>query len=577
MPTLSHPHDDWGDFALRVFHERYSFNGTETWPELAKRVSATVFSTVKQQGQQVDNYTREVENLIASRQFLPGGRYLYASGRPLHQTQNCLLMLADDSREGWANLYWQHVMGLSTGAGIGTVYSLVRPKGAKLNRTGGVAGGPLNLALGINEAAHTVRQGGDRRAALWSGLHWWHEDVQPYIVVKDWLQHVRDAKAADWNASAPLDYTNQSVCYDDAFFAAMSPVADANSIGSIRQCERGAVYGMGDDVQASTVASTVYWQNIAQAMRTGDPGISVDVGDNHKEWLRNACTELCAYSDSDICNIGSLNLARFDTLDQFRAALEPAVAFLLAGTEYSDVPYPKVADIRKLYRRLGLGLMGVHEWLLKRGKKYGPDAELEQWLQVYAESTAVAHRLAGKWSLSRPVKTRAMAPNGTIGIVAETTTCMEPLLTVAYKRRVKKGDATWAQYVVDPVAQRLIKTGIRPDDIETAYSLAESPEGVERRVAFQAWFQRYVDHGISSTINVAAWGSPSNNEDTVRPFGEMLLKYMSKLRGITVYPDGARGGQPITQVHYETALKHGSEVVFEQGDVCDLRGGSCGS
>lgn len=551
-------------------------NGVEEWSDTAQRVPQAVFSTAKERGNSVDDLVGVVEQFIAKRQFMPGGRYLYAAARPLHQCQNCLMMLAEDTREGWADLYWQHVMGLSTGAGIGTVYSKIRPKGARLGRGGGVAGGPLNLAVGINEAAHTVRQGGDRRAALWSGLHWWHEDVGAYIVAKDWPEHVRAAKAADWNASAPLDYTNQSVALDDAFFTAMHGCDD--KIGAVRQQERGSTYGTCDDVAASQVAKNIYWASIRQMLRTGDPGFSIDVGANHGEWLRNACNELTAFDDSDICNIGSLNLARFDTIEEFKVAVEAATAFLLAGTLYSDLPYPKVGVVREKNRRLGLGLMGVHEWLAKRGKQYGPDAELGQWLDEYAKSTFIAHRYADTWSISRPVKTRAVAPCGTISIVAETTSSIEPLLSVAYKRRVKKGDETWAQYVVDPVAERLIHGGVHADSLETAYSLASSREGIERRVAFQAWLQRYVDHGISSTINLPSWGSKHNDEDSVEWFGDMLLKYLPHLRGITVYPDGARGGQPITQVSYATALKHGSDIVFEQGDVCDLtKGGSCGS
>ena len=545
-------HDHWGDFATRVFKERYAFDASETWPGLAHRVSSEVFKPILDQGLRAP--VGEIEQMIAARRFLPGGRYLYAAGRALHQTQNCLLLRAEDSREGWADLYWKHVMGLSTGAGIGTVYSDIRAKGTPLRRTGGVAGGPINLMMGINEAAHTVRQGGNRRAALWAGLHWWHADALEYCRIKDWPEHVRQQKALDWNASAPLDYTNQSVCYDDAFFAAIT------NPSALRHKQ----------------AHAVFWENVRLALRTGDPGFSIDVGENDGECLRNACTEVSSRDDSDICNIASLNLARYQSIDEFKRDLPLAVAFLVAGSVYSDLPYSQVGKVRESNRRLGLGLMGVHEWLVKRGKPYAPDAELQTWLEAYAQTTEMAHKIADEWSLSRPVKTRAMAPNGTIGIVAETTTCLEPLLAVAYKRRVKKGDDTWAQYVVDPVAQRLIQHGANPDSIETAYSLAESAEGVERRVAFQAWFQQYVDHGIASTINLPAWGSARNNDATVQEFGEMLLRYMPKLRGITVYPDGARGGQPITQVSLKTALQHGSDLVYETGDVCDLRGGNCG-
>jgi len=252
---------------------------------------------------------------------------------------------------------------------------------------------------------------------------------------------------------------------------------------------------------------------------------------------------------------------------------------------YSDVPYAKVDQVRTKNRRLGLGLMGLHEWLLMHGKKYGPDPELEELLKVYASAADEAsRRYAGEWNLSCPKKNRSIAPNGTIAIVAETTGGIEPLLCAAYKRRFLKGDLWSYQYVVDPTAKRIIDlTGIDPDQVEDAYSLAGD---VERRVGFQAWVQKYVDHAISSTINLPRWGSEQNNDDKVKPFGEMLLKHLPNLRGITCYPDGARGGQPLTPVRYATAMKHLGEeftetgeqkVVLEQGDICDItKGGSCG-
>jgi ribonucleoside-diphosphate reductase alpha chain len=153
--------------------------------------------------------------------------------------------------------------------------------------------------------------------------------------------------------------------------------------------------------------------------------------------------------------------------------------------------------------------MGLHEWLLIHGKKYGPDAELAKYLDIYATSTEIAWRYADAWGISRPIKTRAIAPTGTIGIVAETTTGIEPIFCVAYKRRYLKGTVWNYQYVVDPTAKRLIDAGVAPEQIEDAYSLAQD---VERRVAFQAWLQGWVDHSISSTVNLPAWGTEFNNE-----------------------------------------------------------------
>jgi ribonucleoside-diphosphate reductase alpha chain len=268
-------------------------------------------------------------------------------------------------------------------------------------------------------------------------------------------------------------------------------------------------------------------------------------------------------------------MARVTSIEEMKRLVEISTAFLMSGTVYSDVPYSKVDQIRTKNRRLGLGLMGLHEWLLKNGKKYAQDSELEEYLKIYATSTEIAKRYADEWELSAPVKTRAIAPTGTIGIVAETTTGVEPIFCVAYKRRYLKGQVVHYQYVVDPAAKKLIESGVNPDSIEDAYSLAED---VERRVAFQAWVQKYVDHSISSTINHPEWGSELNNESKVRSFGSMLLKYLPNLRGMTVYPDGARGGQPLTPVKYTTAIKHVGEVFVEQADVCDItKGGSCGA
>lgn len=578
----------WGAFAHKVYLQRYSMDGLETWEDTAHRVPTTVFGAVADRPG-VAQLTEDTEKLIAKRILMPGGRYLYAAGRPLHQVQNCLLNMVEDTREGWAEHVYKHTMGLSTGAGMGTVYSKIRGKGAILKRTGGITSGPLPLAVATNELGRGLRQGGNRRAALWGGLHWWHGDIFDWIEVKNWSEDVKRLKAQDYDFPAPMDMTNISVCFDDEFLAAWNNEPRTAEEFATNLTKFGIEYKQGlayankfGSIKGKHIlhdhAIKVYWMVIRSMLETGEPGFSMDFGVNAGEWLRNACTEITTYDDSDICNIASINIARVATLEEFKEILPKALGFLLAGTVYSDVPYAKVDEVRTKNRRLGLGLMGVHEWLLMRGKKYGPDPELEEWLKEYQKSTAIAGRIADSWELSRPVKTRAMAPNGTIGIIAETTTCMETLLYVAGKRRVKEGDQTWAQYVIDPVAQRLIENGVKPEDVETAYSLAETPEGVERRVSFQAWFQQFVDHGIASTINLAPWGSETNNEGTVARFGNMLLKYLPQLRGITVYPDGARAGQPMTPVAYKTALKHVGQIVYEQGDMCDItRGESCGA
>lgn len=519
----------------------------QSWQEIAQRVAENVFSVVPAPKSLID----ELAYRIAIRQIIPGGRYLYAAGRDYHQVQNCLLLRAEDSREGWSEIMHNASMALMSGAGIGIEYSRVREKGALIKRTGGEATGGLALMSMVNEAGRYIMQGGSRRSAIWAGLGWDHKDIFEFIAIKNWSDVVKQQKAIDFNFPAPLDGTNISVRLDGEFFKAYNDTSHPKH----------------------DLAQKVYWTTVRQMLETGEPGFSIDTGENEGEHLRNACTEITSATDSDICNLLSINLARIHSLEDMLACVEVGAALLVAGTEYSHVPYDKVAEVRRENRRLGLGLMGIHEWLITHGKQYGPDDDLAKYLEIYERSTVIAHKWEDGWDLSRSVKTRAIAPTGTISICAETTSGCEPLFCSAYKRRYLQGKHWNYQYVIDPIAKRLVDNGVKPEDIEDAYSVTPL-----RRVAFQTWLQKYVDHGISSTINLPAWGSEQNNEDKVQEFGNMLMEHLPSLRGITVYPNGSRSGQPLNPVKFATAMKHEGQVFFEQGDICEIgRGGTCGS
>lgn len=862
-------------FAKTIFEQKYAWkdddgNITEEWEDTAKRVVTHVLGSL--------GYTESDEEYwvlhkyIAQRKFMPGGRYLYASGRSLHQTQNCLLLKAEDSREGWADLLSKSAMALQTGAGIGIDYSQIRPAGSIIKRTGGVASGIVPLANMINEIGRGVMQGGSRRSAIWAGLNWAHGDVFEFIRCKDWSQALRDMKDSDSNFALPMEFTNISVLLDGRFFAAYEdpdhPMHDhamevykltttrmlrtaepgfsidvkenegetlrnapvtaktnvltsegyqqvgnlvgipisiwtgqrwANDVtfektiedspivrvtmtggreircepsheflvedwvgrGSRRKLDGirrvpaqdlrqgdilhvalpdvatasmdksaytlGYIYGDGSFHQAggadltlctddskeclpalvgassineedsrgytrlyfgvderwqerskaefptevftlkhdeiasfvaglfdadgnyeptqqrlrlsskhrdflrgvaraleqlgilahiskagvSTYGKTQTWQlvvasesmgNFAWAIPTQrlNPRLSgytsyrrstvkvnsvepsgtedvycADVGVAEHSFMAEGviisnCTEITSSDDSDICNLGSINLARIESLEEMKDVVKYATLFLLAGTVYSDVPYDKVDEIRQKNRRLGLGIMGVHEWLLKKGYRYEKNDELETWLEEYARSTEIAADWADQHGLNHPIKTRAIAPTGTIGIIAETTTGIEPIFCVAYKRRYLVGQTWKYQYVVDPTARRVIEEyGVDSKDIEDAYRLSYD---VERRVAFQAWVQQYVDHAISSTINLP-YVVQHHNE--VNDFADMLYGYLPYLRGVTVYPDGARGNQPLTVSSYEHAASQ-EGVVFEENPSNACLGGSCG-
>ena len=385
-------------------------------------------------------------------------------------------------------------------------------------------------------------------------MNWSHPDIQEFIRLKDWSEAVVAQKAINFNFPAAMDMTNISVLLNDEFFEAYDD----------------------EKHESNTLAHSVYWATVRHMLETGEPGFSIDTGKNSRETLRNACTEVTSADDSDVCNLGSINMAAINNLEEMEEAVELGIAFLLAGTVYSDIPFAGVDKVRNKNRRLGLGLMGLHEWLLCHGRKYGPDEELGKYLEIYAKADKYVKPYAKKWDLSTPIKTRAIAPNGTISIVAETTSGIEPIFCAAYKRRYLKGSVWNFQYVVDPTAKRLLDSGVPLELIEDAYDLAND---VERRVSFQAWVQGYVDHSISSTINLPKWGSELNNENKVRDFGNMLIKYLPRLRGVTVYPNEARAGQPLNPVSITEALSQEGHVFEENGTTsCDLsHGGVCGS
>jgi hypothetical protein len=855
-------------FAERIYAQKYSHERIgglkEKWSDTAERQARCV----------VRPYLPDLESLvreaILQRQFMPGGRYLYAAGRKYHQVNNCFLFDVEDSRDSWAELGYNVRQSLMTGGGVGVVYSKVREENAYIHGMGGRSTGPCALMNMTNEEGRYIRQGGSRRSAIWAGLLWSHADCFKFIHMKDWSDMLRRCKSEDYNFPLPMDGTNISVILDDHFFTAYyNPAHEKHKL-----------------------AHTIYWEVIRQMMQTGEPGFSVDVGENSGEHLRNApvcgdthvltgsgyqpvselvgvpttvwtgkqwvnevvfnrtavntqvvkvsmtggrglrcepshpflverwagkgsqrkllsidrvtaadlqagdtlhvslptlapstlsedaytlgylygdgsfttaggaevtfctrekhaclgvvlrssrissvtendsrgydrcyfsvdhdyfdgrtkdvfpvemytsttedvcsflaglfdadgnwepeqrrirlssnhvgflrgvarlleqlgiiagvssngrstyggkqtfqlvvmsqyahrfaeliptqrlqpnldgyrsyrpsqikvvsvepdgtedvyccdvgvpehsfmaegviisnCTEVTSSDNLDMCNLGSINMAKVDTLERFVELVELGTAFLLCGTLYSKLPIPRMYAIREKNRRIGLGLMGVHEWLLKRGYRYGPCCELDLWMRAYEMSTSFAFRLGDKLGISRPCATRSIAPTGTISIVGEATSGIEPVFAVAYKRRFLDQETWKAEYVIDATAGRLIECGVDPALIEDAYTLAED---YERRIDFQTYMQQHVDHGISSTINLPQWGTSLNNEDRIKPFGEALIKRLPTIRGITTYPDGSRGGQPLNRVSYAEAVKHIGTAFVETADT----------
>ncbi len=536
-------------FSENIFRFKYAQGPDDTWDALADRLVDDVCGTrggtdrplmSEEERAQLAQYIKEFK-------FVPGGRYLWYAGRKNSYFNNCFLLRAEeDTREEWAALTQRAVSCLMTGGGIGIDYSILRPSGKPLSRTGGLSSGPIPLMQMINEVGRGVMQGGSRRSAIYASLNWLHEDIPTFLKAKNWDDETKARKDKDFNAPAPLDMTNISINYDNKWL-----------------------------YNANRSKLHTFVENCRQAMMTGEPGFSFNFNEKENETLRNACTEVTSEDDSDVCNLGSVNLSNIKTLDEFKDVVSLGSKFLVCGTLRADLPYDKVYKVREKNRRLGLGLMGIHAWLLQRGYDYEVTPELHEWLKVYKdESEHSANQHCERLYISKPVAYRAIAPTGSIGILAGTTTGIEPLFAVAYKRRYLTDGTKWKyEYVVDTTADQLIREyGLDPNKIQTAYGLSHD---FEKRIKFQADIQDYVDMSISSTINLPAWGSKGNSEADVERFAETLSKYAPRLRGFTCYPDGSRGGQPLTEVPYEEAVKH-KGVVFEENIERACVSGVCG-
>jgi len=546
-------------FSEDIFKYKYAHEGCDTWSQLADTLVKDVCGSLRPDEENLMDVEEQQELIkyISDFKFVPGGRYLYYAGRKKRFYNNCFLLGAEeDTRQDWANLSWKAESCLMTGGGIGVDYSIYRASGRILGGSGGEASGPVPKMQMINSIGANVMQGGSRRSAIYASLNWKHNDIPSFLVAKNWGDMpvgttgftFKDIKEQDFNFRAPLDMTNISVNYDTEWLMNYWKTGDVGE---------------------------VFVNNVKQALFSGEPGFSFNFMENENDTLRNACTEVTSADDSDVCNLGSVNFGNIDSIEELSRVVELGTKFLICGTLRAELPYQKVYDVREKNRRLGLGLMGMHEWLIKRGEKYEVTDTLHQWLSVYKGiSDRFSRRFADQLSISRPVANRAIAPTGSISILAGSSSGIEPIFAVAYKRRYLTGGTKWKyQYVVDSSAQELIDMyGVDPDSIESALDLAED---YERRIKFQADVQDYVDMSISSTINLPSWGSKLNNPDTVEDFTKTLASYAHRLRGFTVYPDGSRGGQPLSVVPYSEAVdKLGTEFDehIETHDICEISG-----
>ncbi|MCP3686104.1 MAG: hypothetical protein GY861_25945, partial [bacterium] len=279
-------------FAEDIFRLKYAQGPNDSWEALARRlvddVCGTRNGTMEMPLMPEDDRDQLVQYIIDMK-FIPGGRYLYYAGRSLHYWNNCFLLKPEtDSREAWANLAYKATSCLMSGGGIGADYSIIRPSGRLLKRTGGISSGPIALISMLNEIGRNVKQGGSRRSAIYASLNWKHDDIRRFMLTKNWSSEVIELKAKDFNFPATLDMTNISISWDTKF------------IERLKQ----------DKVPE------LWFKSVEQMLKTGEPGHSYNFYENEKEVLRNACTEITSEDDSDCCNLGSVNLANCESIEE---------------------------------------------------------------------------------------------------------------------------------------------------------------------------------------------------------------------------------------------------------------------
>lgn len=537
--TVDTPTVRFEEYAKEVMELRYSHivggRRKERWDEIALRVTSHVMvNKLRLQDMQ------GVFEIIRDRKFIPGGRILAQAGREYHQTDNCFTLRAKDTREGWAELASDATLMFMGGGGVGVDYSDIRAFGSKLKRSGGVGSGPCSLITMVDGIAEAVRQGGERRGACYGSLKWNHPDIDHFINMKVNSEKLKHTNISVQFPTQELDHSYKYPSLDETF------------------------------------RNTMY-----HAVRFGDPGFQFD---NDNQTLRNACAEVISADDGDSCCLGSINLAKINSLEELSEVTNLAVLFLLCNTIYTQKPTLKVEHVKSKNRRLGLGLMGVAEWFVQRGLPYGSLQQyygdkkytleyIGDWLHVWKASSVKAAKFwSDKLSIAQPVAVRAIAPTGTISIAGGfTTPGIEPVFHTAYKRTYNTlkersySNGYEERVVVDPVVYKMWQDGYDIRDIDTAWKLSQSFEGIGRRIAFQAFCQQYVDNAISSTVNLPPYVEGSENE-----IGQIVRRYAGMLRGITFYPDGRHGFQPVVPVNFP------HDMGFELRESESCKGGVCG-
>ena len=497
--------------------------------------------------------------LLVTRRFLPNSPTLMNAGRPLAQLSACFVLPVADSLTGIFDTLKHAAIIHQSGGGTGFAFSRLRPRGSVVRSSSGVASGPVSFLKVYNGATEAIRQGGTRRGANMGILRVDHPDIREFIDIK--------------NDPSELTNFNLSVGATDEFMGAVAG---------------GKEFGLRDPLDGRTVervdARGLFERIVHNAWRTGDPGLvfldRINAANPTPEQgpieATNPCGEqpLLPY---EACNLGSLNLARFARGGEvdwatLGDAVALAVRFLDDVIEVNRYPLPEIDQVVKRNRKIGLGVMGFADLLIELGFPYDsdPGLALAEQLMAFIQEHAVQATIAlaaerGPFPAfeqsvfrggppRRNATVTTVAPTGTLAMIADCSSGIEPLFAVSYVKRVLDGRelvyvhpafvrmARERGFLSDELMRTIAKTGgvqglaAVPAEIQslfrTAYDIAP-----EWHVRMQAAFQRHTENAVSKTINFPRAADPG----AVR--AAYWLAYELGLKGITVYRDGSRESQ----------------------------------